>query len=401
MLLLAFGRGQVEVENYLHNLARLVEYVSVHLRDPDLSHFLLNCRHNFLAHTVSRLVKDLQRSLNHKKEMVVPTMRITTSYLFLFAFLAASSEAFMGVANKAKSAIAFDPTFVNPDCAGAGITEELCIDTARRMQRVQVQVSETIHPLGQVGISYSYWPSAAASSTKLPPVVLVHGFDSSNLEFRRLGSRLAARGVDTYAVDLLGWGYTRLEGVTDFSASAKVEALQSFLGSVVGDEFCIVGASLGGAAAIETAATNPACQGLILVDAQGFVDGVGLMASMPTALAKLGVGVLKSVPLRSSANQMSYYDKATYATDEAVVIGRLHCLRDGWTEALVNFMKSGGFAPSKFVPQVAVPSLVLWGRQDTILDGAEFAPKFVEALPSATLRWIEESGHVPHLEQPE
>jgi hypothetical protein len=98
---------------------------------------------------------------------------------------------------------------------------------------------------------------------------------------------------------------------------------------------------------------------------------------------------------------MSYYDKATYATDEAVTIGRLHCLRDGWNDALVNFMKSGGFAPSKLVPQVPVPSLVLWGRQDTILDGTEFATKFVETLPSATLVWIEECGHVPHLEQPE
>lgn len=305
-----------------------------------------------------------------------------------------------GATNKARPKLNIDPTFVNPDCAKAGITEELCLDTARRMERVKVPVSETIHPQGEVGISYSYWPSASRT-TKLPPVVLIHGFDSSNLEFRRLGSRLAARGINTYAVDLLGWGYTQLEGVTDFSAAAKVDALQSFLATIVGEQFCIAGASLGGAAAIETAAKNPACQGLILVDAQGFVDGVGMMASLPTPLAKLGVGVLKSVPLRSSANQMSYYDKETYATDEAVVVGRLHCLRDGWSEALVNFMKSGGFAPSKLVPQVTVPSLILWGRQDTILVGEEFAPKFLQALPSATLRWIEKSGHVPHLEQPE
>lgn len=27
--------------------------------------------------------------------------------------------------------------------------------------------------------------------------------------------------------------------------------------------------------------------------------------------------------------------------------------------------------------------------------------KFVESLPNASLQWVEECGHVPHLEQPE
>jgi pimeloyl-ACP methyl ester carboxylesterase len=64
-------------------------------------------------------------------------------------------------------------------------------------------------------------------------------------------------------------------------------------------------------------------------------------------------------------------------------------------------MKSGGFSPSAKIAMVQAPSLVLWGRQDTILDGTEFAPKFLETLPNASLQWIEECGHVPHLEQPD
>lgn len=107
-----------------------------------------------------------------------------------------------------------------------------------------------------------------------------------------------------------------------------------------------------------------------------------------------------SVPLRSSANQMSYFDKKTFATEDALAIGRAHCLREGWDDALVSFMQSGGFSPSAKVPTIRSPTLVLWGRQDKVLDPAEFVPKFMEALPDATLQWIEECGHVPHLEQP-
>lgn len=298
--------------------------------------------------------------------------------------------------------VTLDPTFVPPDMST--IEEVACQAAAARMKRVLVPVSKDVSPSGQVGVSYVHWPSSTrVSSSSSLPLIMIHGFDSSALEYRRLGSLLAARGIDTYAVDLLGWGYTQLQDVTSFSAAAKVEALESFATTMFGGKpFCVAGASLGGAAVIELASRNAElCQGLILIDAQGFVDGIGPMASMPTPLASLGVQVLKSVPLRSSANQMSYFDKATFATDDAVRIGRLHCLQEGWSEALVSFMQSGGFSPSLKVPTIQAPALVLWGRQDGILDGNEFAQKFVEQLPNAQLRWIEECGHVPHLEQPD
>ena len=335
-------------------------------------------------------------------------MRRASPPLAVFAavllYSSSRTQALLGIAPPAAaSSKKNDPTFRQPDVVGAGISEELCIDTANRMQRAKVPVSTSVHPSGEVGISYAYWPAPATTGLP-PPVFLVHGFDSSCLEFRRLGSRLASKGVNTYAVDLLGWGYTDLEGVKDFGAAAKVEALQSFINTFLPagkQEFCVVGASLGGAAAIETALAEN-CQGLILIDAQGFVDGIGPMAAMPRPLAWAGVQVLKSIPLRSSANQMSYYDKTTFATDEAVTVGRLHCTEQRqWADALVNFMQSGGFAPSSKVPLVKAPALVLWGRQDEILDGREFAPKFLDALPNARLHWIEDCGHVPHLEQPE
>ena len=45
------------------------------------------------------------------------------------------------------------------------------------------------------------------------------------------------------------------------------------------------------------------------------------------------------------------------------------------------------------------PAVILWGRQDEILPPAEYAPKFVAALPGAAFRWVEDCGHSPHLEQ--
>lgn len=53
-------------------------------------------------------------------------------------------------------------------------------------------------------------PLHADSKPKRPdqaPVLLLHGFDSSSLEFRRLWPVLE-ESVETWAVDLVGWGFS-------------------------------------------------------------------------------------------------------------------------------------------------------------------------------------------------
>jgi len=315
-----------------------------------------------------------------------------------------------------------DLTFTPPDTFNDGqISEQLCTDAANKMKRAMVPVSKDVSDTGYVGISFIHFEAEKKNnnSQKTLPLLLVHGFDSSALEYRRLGPQLAKLGVDVYCVDLLGWGYTQLDDVNSFSAKAKVEALKGFWQTVGGNgEVVVGGASLGGAAVIEFAAQNLCktnkdddgtdteddqgfVRGTVLIDAQGFVDGIGPMSFLPAPLARAGIKVLKSVPLRDSANQMSYFDPKTYATEDALKVGRMHCMREGWEDGMLSFMQSGGFRPKEKVSQIDVPSLVLWGRQDGILEGKEFANKFIDSMPNAQLQWVEECGHVPHLEQPE
>jgi len=138
-------------------------------------------------------------------------------------------------------------------------------------------------------------------------------------------------GHDTYAVDMLGWGFSERLGQYvkgGFSADAKRDALYSFWrDEMQGEPVVLAGASLGGAAAIEFAAAHPhAVAGMVLIDAQGFVDGVGMLSKLPDPLARLGIQILKSRPLRRMANDMSYADPR-FATEDAMRIGRLHTLR--------------------------------------------------------------------------
>lgn len=60
---------------------------------------------------------------------------------------------------------------------------------------------------------------------------------------------------------------------------------------------------------------------------------------------------------------------------DAVRIGRLHVHREGWADANVKFMGSGGFNVSSKVPGIYTETLILWGRQDKILDPKLYAQR--------------------------
>ena len=69
------------------------------------------------------------------------------------------------------------------------------------MQRCRIDVPS----IGPVDTAYTEHGSRHPDR---PPIVLLHGFDGSLLEFRRLVPELEAANMHTFAVDLAGWGFT-------------------------------------------------------------------------------------------------------------------------------------------------------------------------------------------------
>eukprot|EP00873_Tetraselmis_striata_P045818 jgi/Tetstr1/466082/TSEL_010668.t2 len=302
-----------------------------------------------------------------------------------------------GVATGAASTRAACPAFIPVEMEE--IMEPAAVDMVSRMKRVPVSLPAQDAPVQTACVG-----PASPGHTSTPPVVLLHGFDSSSLEFRRLFP-LLEQHTDTWAIDLIGWGFTETGFDKDVTRALgpqqKREHLYAWWKEYVGRPMVLVGASLGGAVAIDFAYEHPeAVSKIVLVDAQGFIDGIGPMASLPRPLAMLGVNVLRSVPLRQAANKMAYFNKELYATDDACKIGRLHTFLPGWADANCAFMQSGGYSILDKIPKVQQETLILWGRNDEILD-PKYATQFEETLPNARLVWVEECGHCAHLEQPQ
>lgn len=309
------------------------------------------------------------------------------------------------------SEIAF-PEFL-PGEAIRSIEEPAAIKMAQALQMVKVAMPENMC-LRPIQTSYYLSANTLASS---PLVVLLHGFDSSCLEWRRLVPALEAEGISACAVDILGWGFTeRPQDVPcDFSADAKLKHLEAFLEGILGGKrrqtqpVVLLGTSLGAAFAIALATTRPdLVDGLVAMSPQVFVDGIGPMAALPRPVAAFGVGILGSEPLRSLANWMSYANPKTFATEDAMRVGRLSVLSKGWADSTVDYMLSGGIAVSECVKDITMPTLCIFGREDGIVDPEPVATRFMEELgrcvsrgtgTALEIKWVEDCGHVPHLEQ--
>ena len=273
--------------------------------------------------------------------------------------------------------------------AAQALTEAASVQMVQQLQQAAIAT-----PLGEQPLTATF-----ACQGEGVPLLLLPGFDSSLLEFRRLVPLLASQG-QTWAVDLLGFGFGD-RSLPSLDPGAIKLFLHSFWQQQIGQPVVLVGASMGGAAALDFALTYPeAVAGLVLIDSAGFAAGPNMGRLMFPPLDSWATKFLASPGVRRRISEQAYCDRS-FVTDDALLCAALHLQSPRWKEALIAFTKSGGYnflAPK--IPQITCPTLIVWGRQDRIL-GIKDAPRFERAIVGSQLVWLDQCGHVPHLEKPE
>ncbi|MDX2241766.1 MAG: alpha/beta hydrolase [Leptolyngbyaceae cyanobacterium bins.302] len=232
------------------------------------------------------------------------------------------------------------------------------------------------------------------------PLLLLHGFDSSVFEFRRL-QPLLAEHFTTWNVDLLGFGFTDRPLDVPFTPDAIKTHLYYTWKTLIGKPVILVGASMGGAVAIDFALTYPdAVRQLVLIDSAGFAKGPDISKFMLPGLGYLATEFLRRPSVRRSVSLKAYAD-SSFVTPDAELCAALHLHHPRWQNALITFTKSGGYNfLSNKIAHITQPTLILWGESDNILGTAD-AEKFQQAIPHSHLVWIPNCGHIPHLEKPQ
>ncbi|WP_442932772.1 alpha/beta fold hydrolase [Microcoleus sp. herbarium13] len=273
----------------------------------------------------------------------------------------------------------------------AQLTESTSIALAQSIQQQAITTS-----LSQQPIATTYVRQGSGNT----PILLVHGFDSSVFEFRRLLPLLAAKN-ETWAVDLLGFGFTERVPGLPFSQKAIGSHLYYFWKTLISQPVILVGASMGGAAAIDfTLAYPEAVKKLVLIDSAGFAITSNKGKFLIPPLGYLATSFLRNPKIRQKISVNAYFDR-TLASVDAQTCAALHLEMPNWNQALISFTKSGGYGGfGGNLSQIQQQTLILWGKQDRILGTAD-AAKFESAIANSQLIWIPDCGHVPHLEKPQ
>ncbi|MGY6530554.1 MAG: alpha/beta fold hydrolase [Cyanobacterium sp.] len=230
------------------------------------------------------------------------------------------------------------------------------------------------------------------------PIVLLHGFDSSLLEYRRLFPLLTEK-YQVWALDLLGFGFTERKDLSSFSPSGIKTYLYNFWSQMIDKPMILVGASMGGATAIDFCLTYPdAVEKLILLDSGGLTKKPIMSKFLFPPLGFLATEFLRNLKVRQSISETAYCDR-TYANEDALICAALHLECENWNKALISFTKSGGYGSfASRLGEIKAESLIIWGKNDKIL-GTKPAHKFEQMIPHSKLIWIDQCGHVPHLEK--
>lgn len=240
------------------------------------------------------------------------------------------------------------------------------------------------------------WPVAVLGAG--PPLLLLHGFDSSFLEFRRLAP-LLTQHQRLFIPDLHGFGFTPRPASGSYGPEALLTHLETVVDAIQqrcdGAPVALIGASMGGAVAVALGRRlGPRISALLLLAPAGLT---GRSMPVPRPLDGLGVRFLALPGVRRGLCRSAFANPAQDVGPAELEIASLHLRSAGWAAALAAFARSGGFAGCG-TPLPPQPLLVLWGKQDRILRPPQ--QQAALALLGDRVRQLDACGHLPHIDRP-
>lgn len=278
------------------------------------------------------------------------------------------------------------------------MSKPLSSQIERLRDRAAIQLLEQMQheqiPLTSTAIDTAY----VQQGQHHPSILLLHGFDSSLLEFRYLMPLLSTH-YQTWAIDCFGFGFTQRSQTLPVHPITIRQHLYQTWQFLINEPVILVGASLGGAIAIDFALNHPNCVSkLVLIDSVGFSGSfsIGQWIFPPFDTIAVEWLRLRKWMALTAAETMPNSDQHLI---DAIRCSLLHHDVSGWSDATISFTKSGGYWElSRKIAQVQHPTLVLWGETDDVL-GTGDAEKFRDAIKNSQLIWMQNCGHNPHLEQ--
>jgi pimeloyl-ACP methyl ester carboxylesterase len=229
-----------------------------------------------------------------------------------------------------------------------------------------------------------------AGDESAPPIILIHGFISSNLIWSHVLQPLARAGFRAIAPDLPGYGYSDKPADAQYTIDEQARAVIGLMDRLGIDKAVIAGASYGGAVASIIALDYPErVKKLILVGAVTNDDAKRKLLLRISCLPLIGD---VATPLFLGSRWIL----------RKMVASRHHLLATSNTHrAMIRTARRWrANRIEREAPLIRQPTLLVWGDDDDHIP-IENALRLRDALPNARLIVFRNCGHLPPAESPE
>ena len=255
----------------------------------------------------------------------------------------------------------------------------------------------------------------------LPPALYVHGLGGSSSNWTDLAGLLSHR-LEGYALDLPGFG--RSEPARRYTLAALSQRVVQVIEHLDVGPVHLFGNSLGGAVSVRVAALRPdLVRTLTLISpAMPFIDPRRsvhgrmvpyLLIPRVERLAARRLATMSGEALARQVIEVCWADpdslhpqRRAEAIEEASWRMSVPWYADAYVRTfrglVTSFLRAylpGAGSLWRLASQVRVPTLVIWGRQDRLLD-VGLAPRVAAAIPDSRLLILDRVGHVAQMEQP-
>jgi pimeloyl-ACP methyl ester carboxylesterase len=239
-----------------------------------------------------------------------------------------------------------------------------------------------------------------------PPIILIHGFISSNLIWSGTLLPLANAGYRVIAPDLPGYGYSDKPAGAEYTISSQAQAVVGLMDRLKIAKAIVVGASYGGAVAATIALDHPErVDKLILV---GAVSNDEPKKKLLLRISRFPVVGDVVTPLFLGSRwvlrkrMQDMYRRVGKPVNERVVASRHHLLVTANVHrAMIRTARR--WSANRIEREASLirpPTLLVWGDDDTHIPITE-ALKLRDAIPNSKLIVFQRCGHLPPTEYPE